>query len=61
MSIRYRIGDHLVTGRTGYTHHGNHFWHEGGMAAGTLLVTAAPAAAAVALGYGVYKLARWLV
>jgi hypothetical protein len=31
----------------------------GGMAAGTAIVTAAPVVAAVAVGYGIYKLVRW--
>jgi hypothetical protein len=33
----------------------------GGMAAGVVVATAAPAAAAAALGYGAYKVARWLL
>lgn len=32
----------------------------GGMAAGAFIVTAAPSIAALSVGYGVYKLARWL-
>jgi len=32
----------------------------GGMAAGLAITTAAPAVAAVVLGYGVYRLAKWL-
>ena len=32
----------------------------GGMAAGTAVVAAAPVAAAVAVGYGLYKMAKWL-
>jgi hypothetical protein len=32
----------------------------GGMASGVVIATAAPAAAAVAVGYGVYKLVKWL-
>lgn len=32
----------------------------GGMAAGTVIVTAAPVAAATAVGYGLYKLAKWI-
>lgn len=32
----------------------------GGMAAGVVITTAAPVAAAVAVGYGVYKAVRWL-
>ena len=32
----------------------------GGMAAGTVVVAAAPVAAATAVGYGIYKFAKWL-
>jgi hypothetical protein len=32
----------------------------GGMAAGTAIVAAAPVAAATAVGYGIYKFAKWL-
>jgi hypothetical protein len=32
----------------------------GGMASGVVLATAAPVAAAAAVGYGIYKLAKWL-
>lgn len=32
----------------------------GGMASGVVIATAAPVAAAAAVGYGVYKLAKWL-
>lgn len=31
----------------------------GGMAAGVVITTAAPVAAAVAVGYGIYKIVRW--